>query len=107
MSYDVWITTKTVDGVEIEIDSWNCTSNCGPQWREAGAQIHEWDERRARDVIDELDLAIRTMENDIGKYRAMNPANGWGNADDMLDHFLIPMLRAFRTHPSGVIGVSR
>ena len=88
----------------------NYTSNCGPMWREAGLQLHEWaydknGVRTAETLIEPLRTAIRAMEADPAKYEAMDPDNGWGSYKTVLT-WLRGILRACEEHPDARVHVS-
>ena len=82
MSYDVTF------GPTIEEPSRNYTSNVSGMWADAiGENLGDLIERlgkRAGDILPALERGIAAMEADPDKYRAMNPANGWGDYDGAL-----------------------
>lgn len=110
MSYDVGVTSEPCPTCKRERDAdserWNYTSNCGPMWRHAGANLAEFAGKRAGDCAVILRAAIARMEADPATYEAMNPENGWGSYDRLL-----PALRRlagiFESSPDGVVWVSR
>lgn len=88
----------------------NYTSNCGPMWREAGLNLHEWayDKngiRTAATLIEPLRAAIRNLEADPAKFKAMNPDNGWGSYETVVP-WLRGILRACEEHPDARVYVS-
>jgi hypothetical protein len=108
MSYDVSYEVTLPDGTTTGFGWRNYTSNCAPMWRRAGCDIAEFDGRTVTEFASALALAVAAMEADMGTYRAMNPANGGGDADDMLETFLRPLLRGARAaHPAAIVRVSR
>ncbi|MGH3795966.1 MAG: hypothetical protein ACRDSP_13875 [Pseudonocardiaceae bacterium] len=84
----------------------NMTSNVAPMWREAGADLAEFDGRAAAEVLPVLRTAIAAMEDDPAVYEAMNPANGWGDYDSCLE-FLRELVKDFTAHPKATVVVSR
>jgi hypothetical protein len=104
MSWDIWLVTE-VDGHDISVgDSFNYTHNCNPMIREAG--LTEWpyevDGWRAGELAERLDEAIRNLEADPKKYRAMNPENGWGDYDSLVAR-LRDVRDQCRTYPSTTV----
>lgn len=108
MSWDVWLITE-VDGHEIRVgdEHINYTHNCNGMIRDAGFTewpyaVEDWSAAR---LADELDSAIRNLEADPKRYRAMDPPNGWGSYDSLL-----PVLRKVRdqcrTYPSTTVRMS-
>ena len=90
--------------------STNYTSNCSRMWDEAGCPLHEWaydkaNGRTAETLIEPLRLAIKTMEDDPERFRAMNPENGWGDYEGALE-WLRKILAACRTYPKASVYVS-
>ncbi len=107
MSYDVWLVIDTGGPQPVEVTvGRNMTSNVGPMWRLAGADLAEFHGRIAGDVLPLLDAAITDMRSNPAKYRALNPANGWGNYERCLD-FLRGLRADFENHPRAIVQVSR
>ncbi|MFG3709500.1 hypothetical protein [Micromonospora sp. NPDC047730] len=107
MSYDIWLNIDTGGPEPATVwDSFNYTSNCGPMWRAAGADLAAFDGEPAGECLPILTAAIKRMEDDPATYRAMDPPNGWGSYDSLL-----PALRrladGFRSHPKATVRVSR
>ena len=93
MSWDVWLVTKLDDHEIVVWDGPNYTHKTNGMIREAGLvewpyEVSDWP---AAKLADQLDFALLNLERDPGKYRAMNPSNGWGNYDTLL-----PVLREVR-----------
>jgi hypothetical protein len=110
VSYDVYL-SATVDlggpePLNFQLLDWNYTSNCGPMWRAAGADLAEYHGKPASECIPSLRAAVAAMEADPAKYKAMNPENGWGSYDSLLPA-LREMLAAFESAPVAIVGVSR
>lgn len=107
MSYDIWLTIDTGGPEPATVwDRFNYTSNCGPMWRAAGADLAEFHGRTAAQCATILRAGIATLEADPKRFRAMDPPNDWGSYDSLL-----PALRsladAFEAHPLATVGVSR
>lgn len=66
----------------------NYTYNAGPMWRRAvddnNAYMVNIDGLSGKASIDILSRVILAMSSDMKTYRAMNPENGWGDADSFL-----------------------
>ena len=67
-------------------DDWNYTHNVNPMWRQLfGMTLGDLlAGKRAGDTLLALQVGAAVMERDIERYRAMNPPNGWGDADTAL-----------------------
>lgn len=95
---------------EESVFSANHTSNCSRMWDEAGCPLREWaydkaNGRTAETLIEPLRLAIKTMEDDPERFRAMNPKNRWGDYESALV-WLREILAACRTYPKARVYVS-
>lgn len=106
MSYDVTLYIDTGAGNYICCFDSNMTSNVAPMWREAGADLAKMHELPAWRAVDVLTAAIDNMTNYPQDYRAMEPANGWGDYDGCLE-FLTSIRDACRKHPRAYISISR
>lgn len=110
MSYDV---TFHYPGTTYPADVWrNYTSNVSGMWTKAlggtislGELIDQKGERNA-DLIPHLAAAIARMTANPDEYRAMNPANGWGDYEGALA-FLEWMLAMCEAVPEGNVDVWR
>jgi hypothetical protein len=107
MSYDVYLTIDT-GGPEhaLVTGGRNMTSNVAQMWRLAGADIAEFHGRIAADCVPLLRAAIADMEDHPGRFRPLNPANGWGSYETCLE-FLRELLGDFVQHPKATVAVSR
>jgi hypothetical protein len=106
MSYDVSLYINTGGDSEAEVFWRNMTSNVAPMWRKAGADLADFAGKTAGDCVADLQAAIRAMEAEPETYRAMNPANGWGDYEGCLD-FLKSIRDACATHPACTVHISR
>lgn len=93
MSYDGWLVIDTGgDEPATVAELGNCTSNVAPMWRralhEAGEDIRlrDTEGRTAGEVLPLLRRAVTHMEGHPGVYKAMNPANGWGDYEGALNY---------------------
>jgi len=59
----------------------NLTANLTPMLREAGIYLGDerWKEHPGIDMLPTLQRAIDQMLDDPERFKAMNPANGWGD----------------------------
>lgn len=67
-------------------ESINMTSNLAGMWDTAGARLRDWNGMTGEESIPLLRGAIKAMEDDAPKYRAMNPSNGLGSYTSCLDY---------------------
>jgi hypothetical protein len=107
MSYDIWLEINTGGPEPASVGrDWNYTSNCGRMWREAGADLAEFNGQYAGNCLPLLDKAIHNLRAEPAKYEAMNPANGWGSYATLLPA-LEELAANFRAHPLATVQVSR
>lgn len=107
MSYDIWLEIDTGGEEPARItDGWNYTSNCGPMWRAAGADLAQFHGRAAGDCLAELDSAIAELKGNPQKYVPMNPPNGWGSWASLVPR-LDELAADFRRHPKATVRVWR
>ena len=106
MSYDVDVVCPHCgrgDGA-----GWNYTSNMGPAWREAGADLADFNGKLASGCAPILSRAIEVMAANREEYaRRFDASNGWGSMDT-----LIPALRELLAtmqdaNPGEIVRVSR
>ena len=83
----------------------NMTSNVACMWREAGCDLKELRDTVARDAIKPLCDAINRMLADPDKYKAMEPANGWGTYEGCVN-YLKAIHDACMADPDDIISVS-
>lgn len=107
MSYDIYLTIDTGGESPAYVGrDWNYTSNCGPMWRAAGAELAEFHGKPASECIPVLQAAITELEANPEKYRAMDSPNGWGVYDRLVPA-LTRLLENFQAHPRATVEVSR
>lgn len=108
MSWDVYLSCEHC-GNSFSDEScryeWNYTFNVHAMLVDAGFVVRDMDKMRAGEVVPKLESAIKRLESDPEKYRSMNPKNGWGDYDRMLDNWLRPMLVAFKEKPGLIVNV--
>lgn len=110
MSYDVWMEVD-LGGEEParldDLDWWNYTSNVAPMWCLAMPEtegLAGMAGMQAGEAAVVLARGIGCMETDPDAYRALNPANGWGDFDGQLTR-LKDLLIAFRAQPRATVRV--
>lgn len=107
MSLDVYL--EEVQPTEIY--QGNITHNLNKMAGMAGIYAVVWrpdenDIKEASDLIEPLTQAIARLEADPEKYKALNPPNGWGTYEDLLN-FLKKYLQACKDNPMAVVRASR
>ena len=105
MSYDVYIVIDTGAAEPVEVFWRNYTSNCGPMWRHAGADLQDFNGAPCTEAVGPLAEAVKRMEADPDTYRAMNPANGWGDYESCLE-FMRDIATACAEHTKASMRVS-
>lgn len=107
MSWSVTLTTE-LDGHQIIVaDGCDYTHNTNRMIRDAGFlgwpyEVHSWTAKKLGEGLDE---AIKNLERDPKRYRAMNPANGWGDYDSLVG-VLRELRDQCRTFPSAKVSMS-
>lgn len=98
-------------GVDCTVYERNITHNLGKMADAAGVYYACWrpEERgwsKAKDLIEPLSSGLDQLTSDPEKYKAFNPANGWGDYDGLV-RFVSDYLQACRSYPEATIRVSR
>jgi hypothetical protein len=107
VSYHIGLTIDTGGPEPASLDAdWNYTSNCGPMWRAAGADLAEFHGKTAGECLPVLEAGIAELRANPAKYIAMNPENGWGSYDSLLPR-LDELAAYFRRHLKATVVVSR
>lgn len=108
MSYDVYLEISTGGPEPADVFWRNMTSNVAPMWIRAGADLGAMGDARMRgdEVAPILRRAIREMAENPSVYRAMNPANGWGDYASCAE-FLSTLADACEANPLCYLRVSR
>ena len=104
MSLGLWITATRPTTVHDD----NVTYNLAPMLRLAGFwdDLYESNDAKAETMIPKLRAGLDAMLSDPDKFKALNPANGWGDYYGAV-RFTRGVLEACVAHPDGVIGLSR
>ncbi len=89
----------------------NITHNLTAMADAAGIYKHLWRPEeigitKAADLIDPLTEGLARLRADPGKFKAFNPANGWGDYDGFVA-FVNGYLLACRRYPAAKVRVSR
>lgn len=112
MSLDIWLYAEVdLGGDEPEQlrvgESFNYTHNVSPMWREAGCYeaLYKSAGKEAREFLPALRCAIVEMEDHPGKFKRLNPSNGWGDYNSAVD-WLRRVAALFARYPKAKIGVS-
>lgn len=90
MSYDFGLVApglKGAGGYPVALDGYdrNCTYNVASMFSEAlGCSIRDLEGRKCSEIEPILRAGIKAMREDPKTYEAMNPSNGWGNAEGAL-----------------------
>lgn len=107
MSYDIDLEIDTGGPEPAAVGhSFNMTSNVGPMWRKAGADLAEFEGKNAGAMVPVLDAAIGRMQANPDEYRTLNPSNGWGSYEGCLE-FLQELRAEFSAHPNATVRVWR
>ena len=107
VSYDISLEIDTGGPEPAQVGGdWGYTSNCGPMWREAGANLAEFHGKTARECAPTLSAAIQRMRAEPETFIAMNPQNGWGSYESLVPA-LDDLLDLFQRHPLATVRVSR
>lgn len=107
MSLDVYLTEMR----PAEIYSRNITHNLNRMADEAGIYKHLWrpDEigiTKASQLIEPLTTGLALLRSDPARFKAFNPANGWGDYDGLVS-FVVEYLSACIANPDAEVTVSR
>lgn len=107
MSYDVALTIDTGgDEPAVVADCGNMTSNVAPVWRQAGADLDEFDGRLARNCVDAVSAARRNLMRSPRSFDHLVRGNGsWGTVESAID-YLTRLERDFLAHPNATVAVS-
>ena len=106
MSYDVWV-EMDADGPEpMEFGDWNYTSNTAGMYAAVtdGASLRDLDGSEAEGAAASLTQTIERLKQNPGKFRAMNPANGWGDYDSYV-RALEKLRDLFNAYPRATVRV--
>lgn len=107
MSLDVTLTANRPTCVF----DYNITHNLNTMAMEAGVYQYLWrpDEigiTKAAELIEPLTIGLATLENDPVHFKKLNPENGWGRYEDLVE-FVRSYLKACKENPDAEIYISR
>lgn len=99
------------DEPSFEVYSANITHNLGAMAAEAGIYAALWrpDENnieRAAQLVEPLKAGLDRLRAEPDRFRALNPANGWGSYDGLV-LFVEGYLQACAAHPEAKVSVWR
>lgn len=108
MSYDVYLVADLGGPEKVGLDllSANMTWNLRPMFADVnnGDGPQEWDGKRAGDVAEILTRTLTAFDADPDRFRAMNPANGWGSFEGAKE-FAQEVLSACLMAPNAIVKV--
>lgn len=107
MSFDVYLEIDTGGEYTATVaDVGNITYNVNPMFHEAlGYGLRQTDGRNAGELLPELRKGIADMQDRPAVCTAMNPENGWGNAQVTLE-YLQGFAAACAAHPKATVRVT-
>lgn len=83
MSWDIGI---SVSGYQLEGCSWNYTHNCNQMMRGANFNwVYTLDGQLVADTVDNFKMMLANLKADPERFRALNPVNGWGSYDSLVE----------------------
>ncbi len=93
----------------VEVWSANLTNNLVPMAKACGLYeyIYEpgkWDCKVAEDLIEPLKEGLRLLKENPPKYKAYQPANGWGTYDHFV-HWVDEYILQCQANPDAEIGI--
>ncbi len=81
-----WSIGIELNGIPLGNSSWNYTHNCNDMMRFSGFDwIYNLGGQKVIDTIPKFQEMLKNLKSDPEKYRAMNPVNGWGDYDSLVD----------------------
>lgn len=79
------------------------TYNLREMWEAAGVPFHHGIEgQTAGSILPALEASLAELKSHPAKYTAMNPPNGWGTYDDLIE-VVESAVEAARKHPNAII----
>ena len=104
MSWDVYLHCPDCGNASFDV---NYTSNVWPMLQVVDFPLRELGEaeHKASVIIKILGPSLKKLRADPEKYRAMNPGNGFGDYDSMIEILLLPLLMACKNHPNHTFSV--
>lgn len=85
----------------------NLTYNLNPILRRCGWKWdREWlDGKKAADIVEAVEATLIRLKKDPEELRAMNPPNGWGNYDSLVEYWG-KFFKAVAHYPDAIVGTS-
>lgn len=108
MSYNAYLYVDTGASEPVCVaELGDYTSNVGVMWFDAlgDKRLRDFDNAPCSEAAGPLADAVKRMEADPGKYREMNPPNGWGDYEGAL-RYLRRIAEASAQHPKCTIRIS-
>jgi len=105
VSLDIWLECPCCS---TDIGDFNYTHNVSGMWSKAGCYdaLYNSHGQPTSEIIPVLEKAVTYFAANLDNLRAMNPENGWGDADGAFK-FLENFLELCEQHPNTKIGLSK
>lgn len=106
MSYDVELALDVDTGAKepyrVCVFDWNVTYNLSKMWHEAGWDFDAVEGKPASEVRPFAEKVLENLLREPHKYMPLQPANGWGDYDGLVD-FFTELIKACREHPKTIL----
>lgn len=94
MSWDIGF---ELNNHQFDNSSWNYTHNCNDMMREAGYDwVYHLGGQRIADTLPQFESMLEKLKADPARFKLMNPSNGWGDYDSLVDLWENSILPAAR-----------
>lgn len=108
MSFDVSLQMDVDTGGEkpyqLVLFDGNVTFNLAPMWHKAGWDFHLVRDRPASEVIHSAESVLFELLLHPEEYTPLNPANGWGSYDTLVN-FFTEFVQALKRHPKSIVRI--
>jgi hypothetical protein len=106
VSYDISLSPYRMGDTTVRpVLDWNYTYNIRPMTEKAGLRsLTDLHNLLASEALPIIASVIEAMEADPEDFRALNPANGWGDYDTLLER-LHDLRDELATHPAAIVSV--
>ena len=104
MSFDVSVRVDTGDGPRVVWEG-HLTYNLSPMMRAGGLVLRELDGLASLEALPVVSECVVAMMQSPGRFRELDPPNGWGNYDGLLG-MLAEFDMALMAFPDAIVGVS-
>ena len=106
MSLDLYMVIKSCEhcGQSQTTDSLNMTYNLWPMWAEifpGAEQMCDIDDMSGDEAEPYLKIALRRLNKNSEKFKAFNPANGWGTYEDFVK-YIENLIKLCKEYPDGI-----